>query len=230
MLAQYKQIEDQNKQIEDQNKRIEDQNKQTEEQKKEIVNLNKKHNENQDSKETVDQQIQIVDNKKQIEDLQQCLTKHLSSLPLSMIIPNIEDESCYSPICTAFQWKFKPTELKSGIIKFSAPFYNIMNAHCFQLRAEFANKRFNISLLCRRGKYDHNMNKIDGMKKIDFRIHIFGKNGISRIYQWDCKDDYSIRKHETLSDGWAVNIFNNDIDSLTVDGYVHSHCFFNNID
>jgi len=220
------QIRNLNKQMLDQKKQIEDQSKQIVDQKKEIVNLNKKHNRNQDCQQTGDQHIQIVDNKKQIEDLKQCLTKHQSSLPLSMTIPNIEDESCYSPICTAFQWKFKPSEVRSCLVKCSPSFYNVMNAHCFQLKVRFEKNNFGISLHRYRGKYDHNVNEIDGIKDFDFKMNIFGKNGKSKSYKRDSKDAYSILKHEIVGDGGCEYIHSNVIDSLTFDGYVHLHCFF----
>jgi len=233
MVDQNKQIEDQNKQIENQNKQIEDQNKEIEEQKKEIVNLNKMHDENQECKQTADQNIQIIDNKKQIEDLKQCLTNHQSSLPLSMTIPNITDESCYSPICTAFQWKFKPSEVRSCLVKYSPSFYNVMNAHCFQLEIGFKNNNFYLSLYRYRGKYDHNVNEIKQVENFDFKIHIFGKNGKLLKHKWGSNtltEDYSINKHNIRSLTWGEDIYNNEMNSLTVDGYVHLHCFFNNTD
>jgi len=79
-----------------------------------------------------------------------------------------------------------------------------------------------------RGTYDHNVNTIEGLKDFDFKIHIFGKNDLLESYKWDSKYDYSILKHETFGGGWSHYINNNEIDSLTFDGYVHLHCFFNN--
>jgi len=217
-----KQFENLNNKIEDQSMQILGQNKTITDLKKQILNLDS-CNENQEK--------QMVDNKKQIEDLKQCLTKHHSSLPLSMIIPNIEDESCYSPICTAFQWKFKSSEVRSGIIKCSPPFYNIMNAHCFQLEISFYNNNFRINLYRYRGKYDHNVNPIKQIESFDFNVHFFGKNGKLKIHQWDNTANYSISKNEMKSEGYFnENINNNVIDSLTVDGYIHLHCFFNNND
>jgi len=217
-----KQFENLNNKIEDQSMQILGQNKKVKDLKEQVLNLDSR-NENQEK--------QIVDHKKQIEDLKQCLTKHQSSLPLSMIIPNIKDESCYSPICTAFQWKFEPSEVRSCIVKFSPPFYNIMNAHCFQLKVNFANKCFRVDLYRYRGKFDHNVNEIEGMKKIDLKMHIFGKNGNLKILKWGkAGENYSIPKHQMISRGWGHNINNGEINSsLTVDGYVHLHCFFNDI-
>jgi len=219
---QNKLIESFNKQFENLNNKIEDQSMKITDLKKQILNLDS-CNENQEK--------QMVDNKKQIEDLKQCLTKHQSSLPLSMIIPNIEDESCYSPICTAFQWKFKPSELKSGIVKCSPPFYNIMNTHCFQLQVGFENNNFRIILYRLRGKFDHNVNEIKGLKNTDFHMHIFGKYGTLKIVEWgQGQENYSISKHQMTSQGWGHEFENSEINiSSTVDGYVHLHCFFSDI-
>jgi len=74
-----------------------------------------------------------------------------------------------------------------------------------------------------------NLLYLEGLKNFDFRIHIFGKSGKSKSFKWDCKDDFSILKDEAVGGGWGRSINNNEIDSLTVDGYVHLHCFFNNI-
>jgi len=183
---------------------------------------------------SLNQSKQIAVQKKQIESLQRSQTNSInlqsssSQTPLSMIIPNIEEESNYSPICTAFQWKFNPTEVKSGREIFSPPFYNVMNAHFFQLEILYEDNNFYIMLRRYRGKYDHPVNEIKVMKNVDFQIHIFGKNGKLKIYNWDEKEDYSISKHEMSSRGWLESINNGEIGSLTVDGYVHLHCFFNN--
>jgi len=147
-----------------------------------------------------------------------------------MVIPNIEDESTYSPLCTAFQWKFNPTEVKSGIKKISPPFYNIINAYCFQLVVEYEDNKFSIGLRRYRGKYDHPVNEIKVIEDIDFQIHIFGKNGKLKIYNWDEEGVFLIFKHEMESENWNEYIDNGEIDSLTVGGYVHLHCFFNKID
>jgi len=73
----------------------------------------------------------MVNQSKEIKSLQQYHNndsfKHQStSTPMSMIVPNIEAESNCSPICTAFQWKFKPAEVKSGRAIFSPPFHNVI--------------------------------------------------------------------------------------------------------
>jgi len=145
-----------------------------------------------------------------------------------MIIPNIADESNYSPLCTAFQWKFSPTEVKSNGEKCSPPFYNIMNAHCFQLKIEYADFFFFINLKRYRGKYDHNVRAIKEDNNIDFQIHIFGKNGKMEVYEWDSVE--GIPHGKVVGDDTydTYRIFKkDDIDRLTIDGYIHLHCFFN---
>jgi len=192
----------------------------------------KKQIENQD-KEISELKTLMLNQSKEIEKLQQYHNNdpinHQSSLPLSMIMPNIEDETNYSPICTAFQWKFNPAEVKSVEILFGPPFYNVMNAHCFQLSVNFVNNIYEISLRRYRGKYDNKVKPIIEMKNIDFHIHIFGKNGKLKIAQFNSFNDYSIRKHDIKSEGWVEKINNSEINSLTVDGFVHLHCFFANI-
>jgi len=189
-------IANQDKQIGDLNKHNVNHDKQIVNQEKLIGNLNK-HNVNQakqiadQKKHSLNQSKQIAEQKKQIENLQKIpnFINHQpsSSLPLSMIIPNIEDDSNYSPMCTAFQWKFKPAEVKSGIKKISSPFYNVMNAHCFQLVVEYEDNNFSIGLRRYRGKYDHPVNEIKVTKNIDFQIYVFGKNGKLKNYNWDEK-------------------------------------------
>jgi len=149
-----------------------------------------------------------------------------------MIVPNIEDESNYSPICTAFQWKFNPADVKSnnGIDKSSPPFYNIMNAQCFQLVVDFQKNNFNISFYRYRGKYDHNVNEMWSVTMFDFQIHVLGQNGKLKIFEFHTKyNDYSIPKFQMRSKGMYHKISNGEINSLTVDGYVHLHCFFNKV-
>jgi len=233
----------QNENIENLGKQIVEQNKHIEEQSKQIVDQ-KKQIENQD-KEIGELKTLMVNQSKEIKSLQQYQNNapinHQSlSPPLPMISRGIkyhEDGDCspdyfpnYSPICTAFQWKFNPTEVKSGIdILFGPPFHNVMNAHCFQLGVEFVNNNFDISLRRYRGKYDHNVNAIKKMQNFDFHIHIFGKNGKLKIAQFDNSNDYSIGRYHETSHGWVEKINNSEIDSLTVDGFVHLHCFFGDI-
>jgi len=152
-------------------------------------NLVEKESQNiNQNKQIADQKNQVLKQKIQIESLQKGQTNSIShqlssnQTPLSMTIPNIEDESNYSPMFTAFQWKFNPTDVKSGVIKISPPFYNGMNAYCFQLDAQFVRNNFCISLCCYRGKYDDNVKEIKTSKNFDFQIHIFGKNVKLKIF------------------------------------------------
>jgi len=144
-----------------------------------------------------------------------------------MIIPNIADESNYSPLCTAFQWKFNPAEVKSNGDKYSPPFYNIMNAHCFQLKVDYdyCVDSFYINLKRYRGKYDHNGLAIKMNDNIDFQIHIFGKNGKMEVFEWDSVK--GIPKYKAIGEDTYREIENDEINRLTIDGYVHLHCFFN---
>jgi len=204
-----------------------------------IVNLNK-HIENQEKQigylnnHNANQDKQIAEQKKQIKNLQKSPTNSINqqpilSSPLSMIIPNIEDESNYAPICTAFQWKFNPFDVKSGT-KISPPFYSVMNAYCFRLEVEFKNNNFCISLRRYRGKYDDNVKEVKTSKDFDFQIHIFGKNSKLKILEYVNDSDYTISEHNFKSGGYWEQINNGEIGSLTVDGYVHLHCFFNKVD
>jgi len=83
-----------------------------------------------------------------------------------------------------------------------------------------------------RGKYDHEMNSVRKTKDFNFKIHVFGKNGKIKNVDFDFgnDDDYSIPNHEFISKGIYENINNGEIGSLTVDGYVHLHCYFNKVD
>jgi len=217
---------------------IVNQNKQIGNLEKQIVNLNKQ-NTNQDkqiadqTRHSLNQSKQIGDLMKQIKNLQRSQTNSTShqpssSSPLSMIIPNVEDESNYSPICTAFQWTFNPTEVKSGIDKYSPPFYNQINALCFQLDVTYGGNNFKIGLRRYRGKYDHNVNDIRTTKDFDFRIHIFGRNSKLKIFEFDNHEDFSVSKHNIEGERVYDVINNGEIRSLTVNGYVHLHCFFDN--
>jgi len=121
IVTQNMQIVNLSKHIGNQEKQIVNLNKHIENQEKQIGDLNK-HNVNQDKQiadqknHSLNQSKQISEQKKQIESLRKTPTNsinHQSSsnqTPLSMIVPNIADESNYSPIYTAFQWKFNPTD------------------------------------------------------------------------------------------------------------------------
>jgi len=210
------QMENQNRETVNQNKKIEGQAKQidslvkaTEDQNKQIFNQNKRNE---------DQSKQIENLAEQLNVTHQC----------KMIIHNIEDETDFSPICTIFQWKFKPTEIRSGDIKLSPPFYNSENAHCFQLKVKFVDNKFYIVLYRYRGKYDHLLNEIKVKEEFIFEVKIFGKNGKLRSLKYYNNHDYSIAELKTRSLGWMDVINNDEIGSLTdAHGYVNLHCSFN---
>jgi len=193
----FAQMENQNKQMEDQNKQMEDQNKKVEDQAKQIDSLVKQVNATHQCKNNI------------------------------MIIKNIEDESDFSPICSTFQWKFKPSEIRCDVKKYSPPFYNVMNAHCFQLRVHYVDNNFCISLYRYRGKYDHFNDEIKVTKDFAFEIKVFGKNGKVKTLENGSNMDYSIARSQDRSFGWWNAINNGEIGSLTIDdGYVNLHCFF----
>jgi len=115
------------REIENQSKQIERLVKQMEDQKREFIN----HKKQMESlvKQIEDQSKHIDNLVKEVTNPQQCQN--------NMIMQNIEDETNFSPICTTFQWQFKPMEIRSGGEKLSPPFYNAINPHCFQLGVHF---------------------------------------------------------------------------------------------
>jgi len=155
LVEKDREIENQSKQIESLVKQMEDQE----------IN----HNKQIDNlvKQMEDQSKQIDNLVKEVKNPRQCQN--------NMIMQNIEDETNFYPISTVFQWKFKPIEIKYGDGKFSPPFYNIMNSHCFQLRVHFLENAFYFALYRYRGKYDHHSNAIKLTKDFDLeiRIHIW---------------------------------------------------------
>jgi len=230
-------IKNLNKQIVDQNKKVEDQADAIVKQNKQIVNL-ERQNENQDrqfgdqnkqivnlERQSENQIRQIGDQKKQIEALQQRQTNHQASLPLSMIVPSVEDDSNYSPVSTAFQWKFNLADVKSCGVKLSPPFYNVMNSHCFKLAAYISrNNKILIGLARYRGKHDHKVNEIKGMTNIDFQINIFKNNGKLKTFKWSNKENYSILRNQMISNDWRVILDENEIESMTFDVFYNIEC------
>lgn len=168
-----KQMEHQTNPTENQNNQIVSQ--QTEDQNKKISSQNKQID-NDILQQMKHQNKQIEDQAKQIDNLVQQVNA-TNAFKNDMIIRNIEDDSSFSPLNTAFQWKFKPDEIRSGDTKFSPPFYNAMNPHCFQLRVSYGDNTFCISFCRYRGKYDHRSDEIRMTENFVFEIHIFGKNG-----------------------------------------------------
>jgi len=219
LVEKDKQMENLIAQMENENKKAEDLNKQMENLIAQIENLIAQM-ENQ-NKKVEDQSKQIDSLVKQVNATHPCKNS-------IMIIKNIEDETDFSPICSIFQWKFKPSEIRCGIEKFSPPFYNVMNAHCFQLRVHYVDNNFCIALFRYRGKYDHFNDEIKVTKDFAFEIKVFGKNGKVKTLEIGSHMDYSIAQSKERSHGWWNEINNGEIGSLTIDdGYVNLHCFFN---
>jgi len=173
------------------------------------------------------QNKQMEDQSKQIDSLVKQVNATHQCKNSIMIIENIEDELDFSPICSIFQWKFKPSESRCGVEKFSPPFHNVMNAHCFQLGVQFLYSNFCITLYRYRGKYDHFNDEIKVTKDFSFEVTVFGKNGKMKI-EYRNGNDYSIAQNENKSCGYWQVIKNGEIGSLTDnDGFVNLHGFFN---
>jgi len=104
-----------------------------------------------------------------------------------------------------------------------------MNAHCFQLKVDYKSvldsycvDSFYINV--KRYRY-HNVHAIKRNNHIDFQIHVFGENGKMVVYEWDSVE--GIPKYKAVSDDIGEMIENGEMNRLTIDGYVHLHCFFN---
>jgi len=211
LVEKDRQIENQNKEIENQKKRAEMQNKQVENQNKQMENQ---------SKQIQDLKAQVENQSKEIVNLRKCQT--------TMILPNIGDYSNFTSLGTAFQWKFNPFSVRASCFEFSSPpFYNVMNSHCFQLAVDFADNNYQIVLYRYRGKYDDDEGFIKTPQSFDCCIHLFGKKGKQKVFDfWHGDRDYSIPKLKERGDGVYEKINNGEIASMTVDEYVHLHCFF----
>jgi len=242
VMTNEQKLVEKDKQIVDQNKQIEDLKKQNEDQNEEIKSLQKHINNNSDvnqdmhiedqnkkiadqNKEIEDQNIQIKNQKIQMEQLSKQMEdqnkqiKSLQQCETNMIMP------CSN---SPFQWKFNLDEIKgSERREYSPPFYDFMSSHCFQLGAYF-NDNLRICIYRYRGKYDADLgDDIETINTFSFRINVFGKVGkqkkeLSIIF----KDD-PILKHQIRSRGWCSKISNDEINDLTIDGYLNLHCFFN---
>lgn len=210
---QTKKIEYLNTQVGSQTKQAKEINDKVEDQNRELENLL-----NKVDKESNEVQIQ----KRKIEELQQTININ------SMIIPNISDDINIYPAFSAFQWKFTVNEVRSsGKLLKSAPFYNNMNAMCFQLAAGFQENKFAIGLVRYRGKYDDAVNEITETHPFNITLHVFGQNGKRLVLNF-CNTSYQFTiPHSTMSSGSRGKVIN-EISSLTIDGCVHIHCFFNN--
>jgi len=170
--------------------------------------------------------MEIYDQKLAEKDIQvQTLEQRLHNNETKMIIPRVGDETNFSAISTAFRWKFDPFKVRSGERKLSPPFYNVMNAHCFQLGVSFVGNKFHIEFRRYRGKYDHDTNQIKPTKDYIFNVHVFGKNGKVKVFSFN-QFDHAISRFEMESIGYYEWINNGEIYSYVVDGYVHLSCFF----
>jgi len=175
----------------------------------------------------VEKDKQIEDQNKQIEEQKEKVLS-LQQAQNNMVVPNIKIDNNFSPVSTAYQWKFNPTEVKSGSKLYSPPFYNGVNSYCFQLRVKFVDECYRMILYRFRGKYDsilcQDVKKADSFK---FSIYLFKKNGTKKMFHYPHTDGYSIPKHAMRGRGRSNKINKNEIDDFTVDSYVHIHCFFN---
>jgi len=219
-----KTIEDQKKHVESQNKLIVDQNMKIEDQNKKI----------EDKK---DQSIQIDYLKKQIEnyslksDNQNKQIEILQQFQTNMISPNSGEEAEFYPVSTAYQWRFNPTEVRSGTLKQSPLFYNFINLQCFKLTIKFENNKFQVRMCRCRGKYDNAIidSAIETIKDFRLDIHVIGKKEKQKVFKYSSNVDYSILKGKMNSANYQYGINNDEINSVTIDGYVHLHCSFKNI-
>jgi len=231
LVEKERQITDQNKEIQNQTKLIENQNKKIDNQNEEIKDLQTKVEVQNIQIENLikfsnSQNKHIIDQNKEIINLQQYQS--------TMMIPDIEDDSDFTAINTAFQWKFNAQGVKEFECPiFSPPFYNIMNSHCFQLKVYFVCNRYMIRLHRYRGKYDSDSDEIRESNLYNFHIHVFGKNGKQKAMNFSNDDDGSIKnffqigRSEMRSENSLAECINNDeIDSLIIDSFVYLHCFF----
>jgi len=204
-------IEDQNGKIVDQNKKIEDQNKKIDDQSKKIEDQNGK---------IVDQNEEVRDQQIQLEQLDDEVQDQNEKI---MIIPVVESLGVFS----LFQWEFNPNELRvQGGKKYSIPFYNTLNSHCFQLGADFYNNNLRISYHRYRGKYDADLGAdIETASTFVFHFKIFGKGG-KQMYRRFKNKDSLIFKYDTRSKTRSYTINNTEINDYTIDGCLNLHCFF----
>jgi len=161
---------------------------------------------------------------KRLEKLEQCVHKYETMF----LIPNVERDIDFAPLSTAFQWKFQHNEIRSthNTKFYSPPFYNVESSNCFQMLVFYENNKFTIGLARYRGKYDHPTSSINKTKAFVLITKIFGKNGKQKDLEFN-SNEFSISPNKMLSERcWQFEINNGEMVSLTIDGYVHLHCFF----
>jgi len=228
LVEKDQQIENQNKQIEYQCKITNEQNKAIKDLKEEMNNQSKVLNEK--NRQIINQNKQMKDLKVQVENQNKKII-NLQLYQSAMIIPDIEDGSNFTGLNTAFQWKFNPQEVRASYgdnhILLSPPFYNLMNSFCFQLGVNFVDNKYKILLFRFRGKYDADKDMTATTQSFDFILKVLGKKGKQKEFKSSNDDgDFSIPTFRERNDGLSVSINNGEIASLTVDGFVHLHCFF----
>jgi len=175
--------------------------------------------------EEKDKQLESV--KRQMQNLVQQRTNNTTS----MIIPNIADDSNFSLMSAIFEWKFKVEEVRvrNGIAVGSPPFYNTINTNCFQLLANFEVELdvFRIMLCQYRGKYDHSVFPVTDTEQFTLEVNIYGKNGKHKLLRYS-NYDFTIDHSSNVSSlGVLKSINNGEINSFTIDGFVHMRCTFN---
>jgi len=223
-----KQIKNQNKTIDNHSKQFKNQTKQqVDNQTKKIDHLINKQIEDQ-NKQNKNQKLQIEQKSELIENQ----TLKIKSLQhqTNIIIPSSIDNDDLSAVCTAFEWEFN---LNNGPSEDSSPlFHNSKNCLCFQLFICFDGEDVSINLSRYRGKYDIDSEAITKTDKFVFNIHLLGSNGCKKELEYNnaTGDDefsyYSISENEKDSQGWDKLIFKDEIDRVTVGGYLSMLCFF----
>jgi len=149
-----------------------------------LENKAKSHDEKLEEKDSLIKELseKIENQKKQME----------SSQSKKMIMPNVVNESNYSMINTAFQWKFNVDNVRAGIKSFSPPFYN-SGGHCFQLESSFVENNFRIALYQYRGQYDYATNEVELKENFNLKINVLGKNGNKKINFFRNNHNYTIK-------------------------------------
>jgi len=156
------------------------------------------------------------------------LEENLYNYETKMTIPNVESTFNFSPVCTAFQWKINPVQIRSvpSTNFYSPPFYNVHNSNCFQIRVHFKDSKFYFSLIRYRGKYDRPTNSISTTQNFTLKMNFFGNKGKQTVYEIRNKS-YTIPHGEMRSAmGFGHTIKSDDIDRFTVQSYVHLHWYF----
>jgi len=166
---------------------------------------------------------------KSLNEQMQNLVQQRTNNTTSMIIPNIEDDSNFSLMSAVFEWKFNVEEVRNGILVESPPFYNITNTNCFQLDAnfDFELNVLQIRLFRYRGKYDHPLLEVTDTDQFTLEVNIYGINGKHKLLRYSDNDFTIDHSSDYSSHGFPKYINNGEINSFTIDGFVHMRCTFN---